>query len=111
MTADLFTFARVEAMAAKESGIALAERNAPVGFKADAYDAILTVARLRPTFTADDVWDWLEIHHEIDEDVNHAALGPVMRRAANAGEIKKTGRLVPTRQAQRHRDLVEWERA
>ena len=108
---DLFTFARAEAMAAKHAGIALAERNAPADWKDDVYDAILTVARLRPHFTADDVWDWVDTHGAYDLDVNPAALGPVMRRAASAGEIRKTGRLVPSRQAQRHRDLVEWERA
>ena len=111
MTPDLFTFARGEALAAKESGIALADHNADAGWKARAYDAVITIARLRLAFTSDDVIEWMTAHGGFDADVNPAALGPVFRRAAANCEIKKTGRMIPTRMRQRHRDLTEWERA
>jgi hypothetical protein len=105
---DLFT----SASEAREAGIAQASFNAPRDWKIDVLEVIDAVSRLNLVFTADDVWARLETHGARDIDIaNPAALGPVMRQAAKAGMIRKTGRYVPSRLARRHRDLVEWERA
>ena len=109
---DLFTYAAQQqaAAAARDAGIALADYNAPKDWKDDVLDAIVTVSRMRMTFTADDVWEWIETHGASDLDVNPAALGPVMLRAAREHLIEPTGAWVKTRNARRHRELKEWRR-
>ena len=108
----LFEYEEQETRArvAKEAGIAKADANAPKSWKDDVLEAIDRISHMRQTFTADDVWEWIERHGAKDLDINPAALGPVMRQAVTTGLIEKTGRLVPTRLARRHRELTEWRR-
>jgi hypothetical protein len=99
---DLFS-----APAARADGIQRADDHADGEWKEVAYNAVLLTARMRLTFTADDVWD------RIEDVTTHepSALGPVMLRASRKGCIVPTGRYVPTRNARRHRDLKEWRSA
>ena len=94
-----------EARAAREVGIATADRNAERPWKEQALAVVRELAATRRPFTADDVWERLGTTDGTHEP---AALGPVMLRASRAKWVAKTGRLVPTRHARRHRDLVEW---
>ena len=112
MTDTLFTFRDREnqAHAAKVAGIKRADENADPGWKVAAFDAILWCARMRPTFTSDAVVQRLADRGELD-GANPAALGPVFLRAAKAGHIVKTGRLIPSTIPRRHRDLTEWRAA
>ena len=89
---------------AREDAIQRAEDHADEEWKRAAYDAVILTARLRPTFTADDVWE------RIGDSSTHepSALGPVFLRASRAGLIVKTGYMRPSRNARRHRDLVVW---
>lgn len=89
---------------ARQDGIQRSEDHADAEWKRAAFDAVMTAARLKVTFTADDVWD------RISDASTHepSALGPVFLRASRAGLIVKTGALRPSRNARRHRDLTVW---
>lgn len=90
---------------AANEAIERVERNADPTWKAEAWVAILTVARTQHIFTGDDVWaTGLERPHE------PRALGPLMRRAMKAGVCRKTGRMVPSNVPKDHRNPhYEWE--
>ena len=93
---------------AREDGIAQADANADDDWREVATHVVDLLAGTGEPFTADHVVAMLE---ELWPEVtthNLAALGPVFKRAARDGSIVKTGRLVPSRIARRHRDLVEW---
>lgn len=91
---------------AKYEAIAQADDHADQQWRHDAFEAVMWCARMRPTFTADDVWGRIESStHE------PAALGPVFLRAKNAGLIKPTGEYRPSKSARRHRDLKVWRAA
>ena len=112
MTDTLFTFRDREkqALAAKVAGIQRADDHADPDWKAKAYDAILWCARMRPTFTSDDVVERMDAQG-IAGAVTPSALGPVFLKASKANEIRKTGQLRPTRIARRHRELTVWTAA
>ncbi len=95
-----------EARAAKDSGIARADRHANPAWKKAAYAVVLRFALRGKPFTADDIVESIPLKVSTHQP---SALGPVFLRAAKAGVIYKTGRLVPTRLARRHRDLTEWK--
>jgi hypothetical protein len=59
-----------------------------------AYDAVRQLARTRQWFTTDDVWQLLAASNAATRE--HRAMGPVMLRAAKAGLIAKTDRVLPT---------------
>ena len=91
---------------ATEAGIQAAHDSANKRWQQVAYAAIVAVARREPTFTADAVW--AELQGATPATHALSALGPLFRIAADRGLIRKSGRHLPTTQAQRHRDLVEW---
>lgn len=102
MTASLFDQPRQ----ARDEAIARADDHADPEWKDRAYEAVCKVARMRLTFTADDVWDEL-----VDAPVSThepSALGPVFLRASKAGLIVKTGEFRLSRHTRRHRDLTVW---
>jgi hypothetical protein len=59
-----------------------------------AYEAVQQLARTRQWFTTDDVWQVLATSDAATHE--HRAMGAVMRRAAKAGLIAKTDRVLPT---------------
>jgi hypothetical protein len=96
--------AGVEAQrAATAEAIDRVERNAPADWKAEADAAIRDVARRFAEFTADDVWDT-----GLTIPPTPSALGPVFRAAQAAGVCEPTDRVMPSRYAQRHRQLKVW---
>lgn len=95
--------------AARADAISRADTHADAEWKETAYAAIVKCARMRLTFTADEVWE--ELAHTDATTHEPSALGPVFLRASKAGLIRKTGRTQLSRQTQRHRDLTIWESA
>ena len=94
---DMFT--------ARDEAIDQADQHADHAWKRAATDAVRKVARMRLTFTADEVWDAIP-----DEFSTHepAALGPVILAARKDGLIEPTGEYRPSKNARRHRDLKVW---
>lgn len=76
------------AVAARDEAIDRVERNADSHWKVAATNCVMTLARTNAEFTTDDVWSllvgWPESTHE------PRAMGPVMRKVANAGIIEAT---------------------
>lgn len=74
-------------------------------WSAKAYAAVCDVARSKAEFTPDDIWET-----GLEKPQEARALGPVMRRAKNAGLIEKTGRSQATRQPESHgTDVAIWK--
>jgi hypothetical protein len=92
---------------ARQRGMDRSEQNACPEWKEQAVIALSRVATLGAPFTADHVWLVLE-QDGVAMPHTPAALGPIFLRAAKQGLIAKTGRLVRTKFARRHRDLTEW---
>lgn len=97
-----------EVEAAREDAMSRAHDHAPPEWLDAARRALAEVAAEGRPFTADHVW-LLLARRGVPMPHEPAALGPLFRRAAREGRIRKTGRLVRTRFARRHRDLVEWQ--
>jgi hypothetical protein len=72
------------------------ERNTHPQFEIDAEYAVLTVGRMRQTFTTDEVWEWLE-QHRMTAAHDNRAIGPIMNRLAKANRIRFTGQYQPSR--------------
>ena len=84
---------------AAEKGIERAHDHAEMGWVEHAHEAILRVAMRKAEFNSDDVLA------EIPEDVethDRRALGSIMRSAARAGVIEKTGRFSVTSHVTSH---------
>lgn len=92
---------------AKADGIARADSNANTPWKEAAMDAVRFLAKMRITFTADDVWLRLE-DSAVAETHQPSALGPIFMRAAREGIIYNTHTTVPTKIARRHREITVW---
>lgn len=73
-----------------EQGMATAIANAGKTWQEIATDSVLTVARLNMTFTADDVWAWIE-SHSLPQPPNKAALGSVFKALSRDQFIRATG--------------------
>ena len=73
-----------------EQGMAIAIANAGKTWQEIATDSVLTVARLNMTFTADDVWAWIE-SHSLPQPPNKAALGSVFKALSRDDRICATG--------------------
>jgi hypothetical protein len=93
---------------AKADGIQRADDHANERWKTDAYNAVRFLATAGFPFTADDVWAQLSGQGVDSSTHEPSALGPIFLKASRNKIIVKTGRLVPTRYARRHRDLTEW---
>ena len=85
MQEDLFA-----AFAARDEGMERADRHANDEWKTTAEAAVVHIARMRPTFTADDVWQHLNSHTE-SETHEPSALGPIFNRLRRQGKIRPTG--------------------
>lgn len=96
MQDDLFA-----AFAAAEDGMSRAEEHANAAWKQAAEAAVIHVARMRATFTADDVWRQLEIATGV-ETHEPSALGPIFNKLRRQGVIKTTGEFVVSHRASRH---------
>jgi hypothetical protein len=96
MQDDLFA-----AFAAAEDGMARADAHADNAWKQAAEAAVLHVARMRVTFTADDVWRQLAVATAV-ETHEPSALGPILNRLRRQGVIKTTGEFVVSHRASRH---------
>jgi hypothetical protein len=76
-------------------------------FDEDCENAVLTVGRMRRTFTTDEVWEWLETHHGAQAHDNRA-IGPIINRLHKTGKIRFTGNYQPSRR--RHCSPIRvWE--
>jgi len=87
--------------AKRDQAMEQVEQSAEEEWKEVAYDTVIEVARVRQTFTADDVQEKLDkkpVHtHEL------RALGPVMLRAARDHVIEDSGTFTRTTQVKCHR--------
>ena len=101
---DLFTAAK----AVRDEAVDRVGRNAPTEWKAHATEAVLHVARMTPIFTADEVWQRLEILNQA-EGANPKALGAVLSSLARDGVIETTGNYRKSVLPRRHqRPVAEW---
>jgi hypothetical protein len=109
MPADAFEQLSFDhALTARDIAMARAETNAAPDWKAAAAGAVQWCAANLEDFTADDVLVRLA-DTGAPSTHNLTALGPVMKNAARAGTIAKTGYVRPSRLARRHaRDLTVW---
>jgi hypothetical protein len=96
MQDDLFA-----AFAARDEGMERADRNANDEWKQTAEAAVLHIARMRPTFTADDVWRHLAAHTS-SETHEPSALGPIFNRLRSQGIIRTTGEFRISARPERH---------
>ena len=92
---------------AQQAAIERADRNADPAWKKAAWDCLCRVARRQSELTADDVLELLE--RQSVRTHNLAALGPVFQRAARAGLIVNTDRMVQSRIPRRHRKITVWK--
>ena len=88
---DLFT-----AFAERDEAMERADAHADTEWKTTVEAVILHIGRMRPTFTADDVWDYLEAHHKVSTH-EPRALGPILTSLHKARIIHPTGGYKPSR--------------
>jgi hypothetical protein len=105
MQDDLFS-----AFAARDEAIARVDRNADDAWKACAETVVLHLARMRPTFTADDVWAYLTAHHDVSTH-EPSALGAVITRLARQKKIRKIGYTQSARKARHAAPIAVWSAA
>jgi hypothetical protein len=92
-----------DAIAARDEGMARADRNASGAWKDAAYSLVARLNR-GTRFTADSVWDL-----GLPKPRNPRALGPVIMRLRREGVIQWTGLFTPSRY--RHATPMRiWER-
>jgi len=96
MQDDLFA-----AFAARDEAIERVDLNANTEWKKTAEAAVIHIARMRPTFTADDVWDHLRKHTSC-ETHEPSALGAIFNKLRREGRIRHTGEFIISRRATRH---------
>jgi hypothetical protein len=96
MQDDLFA-----AFAARDEAIERVNKHANDAWKQAAEAAILHIARMRMTFTADDVWGHLT-KHTACETHEPSALGAIFNKLRRQGKIRWTGDFMISRRATRH---------
>jgi hypothetical protein len=91
------------AIEAKNQAIEQVEQNAAPSWKLHCEAAIRWLAKTRPEFTTDDVW---ELMHQRMNPMPHEprALGAMMTNAAKAGLIAPTDRYIPSARPVCHRN-------
>jgi hypothetical protein len=92
-----------EAAVARQRAIERVDRNADEDWKRRAAEVIERVCYERETFTADDLWDYL------DRPRTPSAVGPALLRAAREGLCVPTETYRRTRYKQRHHDVRVWQ--
>ena len=85
-----------DAIRERDQAIASIDANTVETFKQCARQAILNVGRMRPHFTSDHVWDWLQTHDSVQAHDNRA-LGAVMSKLHKDKLIRPTGDYVPSK--------------
>ena len=92
-----------------EQGMATAIANAGKTWQKIATESVLTVARLNMTFTADDVWSWIETH-SLPQPPNKAAVGAVFKALLRENRIRVTGEWRNSARPETHtRPLRVWQ--
>jgi hypothetical protein len=91
MQDDLFS-----SFAARDEALQRVDQNADDAWKQRAETVVLLLARMRQTFTADDVWAYLAAHHDVATH-EPRALGAIITRLAKANKIRKVGYTPSTR--------------
>lgn len=91
------------ARSAKQQAMAQVEENADEAWKRIMYGLVVMVARHRPRFTSDDVFEAYYATSQTAQTHEPRALGPLMTRAAKAGVCRLADcRPVNSRRASRH---------
>ena len=107
MSNNLFDYHLGEQLAAQ--GMTTAIRNAGRPWADIAHEAVLAVARLNMTFTADDVWAWFE-SHGLPQPPTKMALGMVFKSLAKQNKISATGEWRNSARPETHtRPLRVWQ--
>lgn len=105
LPASAMTFDVEAAKAERDEAIDRSDQNADPAWREAYYTALCDVARVKETFTADDVWERLaEVEHTANTKDNRAAGGIIMR-AKKDGIIRLTDRVEPSRRKHCHRML------
>ncbi len=84
-----------DAMAERDEALTRVDENANAQWKQTCTNVVLLLARTRLTFTADDVWFYLEKHHDVSTH-EPRALGAVLNQLSKAGRIHPTGGYAPS---------------
>jgi hypothetical protein len=79
-------------VAERDEALAQVDAHAAPEWKQLAYEAVRNVARRRASFISDDVWALTDLPPARED----RALGPVFRKAAHDGLIRKTDRTRPS---------------
>ena len=96
MQDDLFA-----AFAARDEAIERVDRNADDAWKQAAEATVIHIARMRPEFTADDVWKHLTSHTSC-ETHEPSALGAIFNKLRRQGIIRHTGEFRISSRPERH---------
>ncbi len=95
-----------QAERAKQQGIEASYQHATSIWKNAAVEALMTLAKAKPEFTTDELWDLLA-----EKGVHTGeprALGSIMQSAHLSGMIKSTGKYVPS--YRRHKaPIILWQ--
>ena len=92
----------------KQQAIAEVESHADPQWVAKANEALDILIKNNQDFTSDQVWKLLD-SWQVPRPHAPSAMGAIMRRAALAKRIKKTGRFIPSSQSTNHqRDVAVW---
>lgn len=107
MTDTLFDYA--EGLRRAEEGMTEAIEHAGQDWRQMAEIAVLTVARLRMTFTADDVWEYI-VSHNLPQPPKRVALGAVICALSKRNVIHATGEWRNSARPETHtRPLRVWQ--
>ena len=107
MSDTLFDYAEGQRLA--EEGMTAAIEHAGTTWQDMADTAVRTVARMRITFTADEVWDFMDSHN-YPQPPNRAALGAVFKALSRANVIRVTGEWRNSARPETHtRPLRVWQ--
>ena len=107
MSDTLFDY--VEGLRLADEGMTAAIKHAGTDWRICAEEAVRTVARLRITFTSDEVWDYMN-SHKLPEPPNRSALGAVFKALAKADVIRVTGEWRNSARPETHtRPLRVWQ--
>ena len=92
----------------KDQAIKEVESHADPQWIAKANEALGILIKNNQEFTSDQVWKLLD-DWQVPRPHAPSAMGSIMRRAALAKRIKKTGRFIPSTQGTNHqRDVAVW---
>jgi len=92
----------------KDQAIKEVESHADPQWIAKANEALDILIKNNQEFTSDQVWKLLD-SWQVPRPHAPSAMGSIMRRAALAKRIKKTGRFIPSTQGTNHqRDVAVW---